>query len=104
MVSNVSSCTTTLEIPSIARLKCTIQNYEWGKKGIDSLVAQLANNNETIKPELSYAELWMGIHPNGPSEVLLEQDHTIPLSKVVPGMNNLCKYRITFFIQGFFCW
>lgn len=51
-------------------LTCAIQNYAWGKKGENSLVAQLAqNNNVTIKTATPYAELWMGTHPNGPSTI-----------------------------------
>lgn len=56
-------------------LSCAIQNYEWGKKGENSLVAQLAqNNNITIKNTTPYAELWMGTHPNGPSIIKQTQE------------------------------
>lgn len=53
-------------------LDCHIQNYEWGKLGLDSKVASLYKN---VNPEFEvednkpYAELWMGTHPNGPSQV-----------------------------------
>ncbi|KAF7281814.1 hypothetical protein GWI33_004248 [Rhynchophorus ferrugineus] len=51
-------------------LSCNVQNYEWGKKGADSKVAQLqksANEGFEVKESLPYAELWMGTHVNAPS-------------------------------------
>jgi mannose-6-phosphate isomerase len=47
------------------------QNYEWGKVGESSAVAQLlaAGYGVSIKPSLPYAELWMGDHPNGPCQI-----------------------------------
>lgn len=51
-------------------LTCAIQNYDWGKYGTNSIVATLiktANPKFVINEEKSYAELWMGTHPNGPS-------------------------------------
>lgn len=49
-----------------------VQNYAWGKIGCDSLVARLKNSaepNHNIDTNMPYAELWLGIHPNGPSHV-----------------------------------
>ncbi|XP_046967430.1 mannose-6-phosphate isomerase [Vanessa cardui] len=57
-------------------LQCKVQNYEWGKLGLESTVAKLlsnANPNITIDPEKPYAELWMGTHSNGPS-LIIERD------------------------------
>ncbi|XP_014218860.1 mannose-6-phosphate isomerase [Copidosoma floridanum] len=51
-------------------LNCSIQNYEWGRKGSDSIIANLmksSNPDFIINESLPYAELWMGTHPNGPS-------------------------------------
>ena len=51
-------------------LRCSVQNYEWGKLGQSSYVAKLLKNADVkfdvdeCKP---YAELWMGTHVNGPS-------------------------------------
>lgn len=45
-----------------------VQNYDWGKLGSSSLVAQLMEANgaiESIDENVPYAELWMGVHPNG---------------------------------------
>lgn len=53
-------------------LNCSIQNYAWGKQGIDSIVAALfkASNPEYVpKENVSYAELWMGTHPSGMSSL-----------------------------------
>lgn len=51
-------------------LRCTIQQYAWGKYGWSSEVALLhssGNPDLTIDDATPYAELWMGTHPNGPS-------------------------------------
>lgn len=53
-------------------LKGNIKNYEWGKIGSNSAVAQLqkSSNPEFIVDEnLPYAELWMGTHIKGPSVI-----------------------------------
>jgi mannose-6-phosphate isomerase len=51
------------------RIQPKLQNYEWGKKGRSSKVAQLASkgNCEPTIEERPYAELWMGTHPTAPS-------------------------------------
>lgn len=51
-------------------LKCTVQQYAWGKLGKDSEVALLSCGGDPdfmIDNTMPYAELWMGTHPNGPS-------------------------------------
>ncbi|KAK7075630.1 hypothetical protein SK128_018551 [Halocaridina rubra] len=53
-------------------LKCAVQTYAWGVKGFKSSVAQLAkavNTDLEVTDDQTYAELWMGTHPNGPSIV-----------------------------------
>ncbi|VDK42777.1 unnamed protein product [Anisakis simplex] len=55
------------------KLVCKVQNYEWGRLGSDSLVASLkhsAQSDFAIDCAKPYAELWMGVHPNGPSMLL----------------------------------
>lgn len=55
---------------SLFRLDCGYQNYDWGKIGSSSAVAQFAasSNPETkIDESKPYAELWMGTHPSVPS-------------------------------------
>ncbi|KAJ2496717.1 Mannose-6-phosphate isomerase [Coemansia sp. RSA 1972] len=56
---------------SAIRLSCAVNNYHWGKHGLASKAAQFAATNPdvTIDEEQTYAELWMGTHPNGPSMV-----------------------------------
>uniref|UniRef100_A0A0M3I424 mannose-6-phosphate isomerase n=1 Tax=Ascaris lumbricoides TaxID=6252 RepID=A0A0M3I424_ASCLU len=47
-----------------------VQNYEWGRLGKNSIVASLkqaADHDFAIEENKPYAELWMGVHPNGPS-------------------------------------
>lgn len=56
----------------IFELKCTIQNYLWGKKGSDSEVSRLSlagEHIESIDEKQYYAELWMGAHTKSPSLV-----------------------------------
>ncbi|KAM7539194.1 hypothetical protein Aperf_G00000050860 [Anoplocephala perfoliata] len=58
------------DFPSMLRLKCASQTYDWGKRGMDSIVYQLqvsSKNPDNFHSELPYAELWMGTHHSGPS-------------------------------------
>ncbi|CAH3025226.1 unnamed protein product, partial [Porites evermanni] len=57
---------------TVAELKCAVQCYAWGKIGLTSTVAQLAQQSPSFKLEEDkpYSEFWMGTHPNGPSTVL----------------------------------
>lgn len=58
----------------IRPLECAAQSYAWGKIGSDSLVARLKNaqsSDFTISEEKPYAELWIGTHPNGMSNIVL---------------------------------
>ncbi|XP_071441569.1 mannose-6-phosphate isomerase isoform X1 [Hetaerina americana] len=51
-------------------LTCCVQQYAWGKLGLESEVALLKNSSDSnllINESAPYAELWMGTHPNGPS-------------------------------------
>ncbi len=49
------------------RLINKIQHYAWGTKNDRAFIAQLLGLQP--QPDLPYAELWMGTHPNAPSEV-----------------------------------
>lgn len=56
----------------IFELKCSIQNYLWGKKGSNSEVSRLSLAGEhidSIDEKQYYAELWMGAHTKSPSLV-----------------------------------
>ncbi|XP_073798400.1 mannose-6-phosphate isomerase isoform X2 [Danio rerio] len=49
-------------------LCCVVQNYAWGKAGLDSEVARLVLGGDPqahIEHSKPYAELWMGAHPKG---------------------------------------
>ncbi|XP_011142723.1 mannose-6-phosphate isomerase isoform X1 [Harpegnathos saltator] len=64
-------------------LECAIQTYDWGKHGSNSIVADLmrtANADFVLDEHKPYAELWMGIHKNGPSYL---KDMKIPLQKYI---------------------
>jgi len=53
-------------------LSCSVQPYAWGKLGSSSKVAALAGKacqDFVVSEETTYAELWMGTHPNGPSKL-----------------------------------
>ncbi|KAI5948732.1 PMI1 [Candida theae] len=55
------------------RLQCGYQNYDWGKIGSSSAVAQFVKKSDpsvTIDETKPYAELWMGTHPSVPSQVI----------------------------------
>ncbi|KAG6392620.1 hypothetical protein SASPL_146844 [Salvia splendens] len=60
------------EIPGIVRLKCSVQNYDWGKLGDESSVARLyaKNSGEEVCGAEPYAELWIGTHDSGLSYVV----------------------------------
>ncbi|XP_020298995.1 mannose-6-phosphate isomerase isoform X2 [Pseudomyrmex gracilis] len=48
-------------------LKCAVKDYNWGKYGMDSIVASLmasANTDFVVDKQKTYAELWMGTHEN----------------------------------------
>ncbi|KAF8977545.1 Mannose-6-phosphate isomerase [Entomortierella lignicola] len=57
--------------PSVFRLDCKAQSYDWGKIGTASKVAKFVSSSPsfTIDQDRPYAELWMGTHPSGPSTV-----------------------------------
>ncbi|XP_075660640.1 mannose-6-phosphate isomerase 2-like isoform X1 [Castanea sativa] len=57
---------------NLLRLRCSVQNYDWGLKGHDSRVARLyaQNSGSETRPDIPYAELWMGTHESGPSFVV----------------------------------
>lgn len=55
------------------RLHCKVQNYDWGLKGNRSEVGRLyaLQSNENLDEETPYAELWIGTHESGPSNVVI---------------------------------
>mmetsp|Transcript_23425 Transcript_23425/g.32839 ORF Transcript_23425/g.32839 Transcript_23425/m.32839 type:complete len:557 (-) Transcript_23425:228-1898(-) len=67
----------------LRRLECTAQNYGWGKMGSSALVSRMKKSQSPstfdIEEEQPYAELWIGTHPNGMSEIALESGEKITL-------------------------
>ncbi|NXF26749.1 MPI isomerase, partial [Rhodinocichla rosea] len=64
--------------PAVFPLSCVVQNYSWGKVGLQSEVAKLVASGDPlvqIQPDQPYAELWMGTHPRGDA---LIRDNRIP--------------------------
>ncbi|KAF8313387.1 mannose-6-phosphate isomerase [Clavulina sp. PMI_390] len=66
---------------SVFQLRAVPKTYDWGVIGSNSKVAQYAKATApaSINEHTPYAELWMGTHPSGPSEVVdqhvLLKDH-----------------------------
>ncbi|TDL29005.1 mannose-6-phosphate isomerase [Rickenella mellea] len=56
----------------------TTQQYDWGKIGLQSKVAQFSKASSaeklSIDEKAPYAELWMGTHPSSPSRLLVSND------------------------------
>ena len=68
-------------------MKSGVQNYAWGKKGTDSLVAKIyQKQGNVVDEEKHYAELWMGSHENCPSKIIVN-NHPLDLSSHL--QNNL---------------
>ncbi|KAK1496596.1 phosphomannose isomerase type I [Colletotrichum tamarilloi] len=58
---------------SVFQLSGTCNNYDWGKKGRDSLAARLCENTPsgfTINDNEAYSEMWFGDYPDFPARVL----------------------------------
>ena len=57
-------------------LSCSVQCYAWGKIGAESQVARYAPKacqDFQLDEEKTYAELWMGVHPSGPANLVREK-------------------------------
>ena len=65
------------------RLQCVAQKYDWGLKGDKSTVGRLyaLGSGEPIDKATPYAELWMGTHPSGPSQLVLQDAEGLSLLK-----------------------
>ncbi|MCO5562819.1 hypothetical protein L7F22_016454 [Adiantum nelumboides] len=74
----------------VLRLKCAIQNYEWGHRGGQSVVGRLhaLQSEAPLEPNNPYAELWMGTHDSGPSFVIFEKVHDIERRHKAIGKTN----------------
>ena len=57
-----------------------IQPYPWGARGDDAFIPRLLGIE--AKADAPYAELWMGTHPNAPSQVVVD-DAQVSLRQLV---------------------
>ncbi len=68
------------------RLKGQIKHYDWG--GFTFIPGLLQVNNSDEKP---FAEYWMGIHPQGPAELIDEKGDVCSLIDQAPQLSFLLK-------------
>ncbi|KAK9276546.1 hypothetical protein L1049_006080 [Liquidambar formosana] len=63
----------------VVRLRCSVQNYDWGIVGKASQVARLCSLNSgsgiVHHPHKPYAEFWVGTHESGPSFVVRSREN-----------------------------
>ncbi|PIB00942.1 Mannose-6-phosphate isomerase [Cercospora beticola] len=68
------------QLESVYKIKCSCNQYPWGKTGSDSIAARLCEKQQgwdgkgpetpfKLDNEKSYAEMWMGTYPELPSYV-----------------------------------
>ena len=70
---------------NIYKIICAAQNYDWGQPANCSLVATvLRKNSRPVDECKTYAEYWMGTHPNGPSKILKDGKEVL-LSEEING-------------------
>lgn len=62
------------KIDSVFQLQCSCNNYQWGKKGSESLAARLCAKTPgtgfRIDDDKEYSEMWMGDYPDLPAKSL----------------------------------
>ncbi|CAM9786097.1 unnamed protein product, partial [Scytosiphon promiscuus] len=66
------------------RMSSFVQKYAWGKPGDQSVVATLKAAGDTsykVDVDQPYAEMWIGTHPSGPSNLLTNSGNMGPLLK-----------------------
>ena len=62
----------------IFRLENIVKFHDWGSP--DLIPNLLGKENESKTP---WAELWMGVHPEGPSRIITNTDESLPLSELI---------------------
>ncbi|KAJ6044858.1 uncharacterized protein N7446_003052 [Penicillium canescens] len=63
---------------AVVQLRCGVKNDLWGKKGKESMAAQLWSktpDNAQIDDSKNYSEMWMGTYPSNPSYLLSTGEH-----------------------------
>ncbi|WP_010261024.1 mannose-6-phosphate isomerase, class I [Treponema primitia] len=73
---------------SVFKLKNPIKQYDWGSP--EWIPQQLGLPNDTGEP---WAELWMGVHPEGPSELALPTGSVSPAPRLLPELIGLDPAR-----------
>ncbi|OJA17482.1 hypothetical protein AZE42_03917 [Rhizopogon vesiculosus] len=77
-------------IDPVFRIIPTTQNYDWGKKGSDSKVAEFASGARipgfTFNESAPYAELWMGTHVKSPSGVVDKEQNLAQILAMNPSL------------------
>jgi mannose-6-phosphate isomerase len=76
------------------KLNCKAQNYAWGKVGQDSIVGRIHNKHSPDgdnegKP---FAELWMGDHVNGSSQVHIDSADPV-VQSLIAGSEGLKQHE-----------
>lgn len=90
LVSQVVDSKTEVTTANCLRpLDCVAQQYAWGKVGSDALVARLKSSQydgeHVIDEGAPYAELWIGTHPNGMSNIAVPDEANMSDScKLIP--------------------
>jgi mannose-6-phosphate isomerase len=64
------------------RLKGVVQRYAWGKEGASSRIAHFLKPDQALGP---LAEFWLGVHPRGTADVILNSGETVALSALLEG-------------------
>jgi hypothetical protein len=69
----ITQTTMSLSTDLVFQLRGTCNNYNWGKKGDESLAARLCSQTPgggfTIEADKHYSEMWFGDYPNFPGRV-----------------------------------
>lgn len=69
------------------RIQPKIKHYSWGQTGKDAWLPALQHQSAGDQP---WAELWLGVHPEGEAEILSDNQNQ-PLSTQYPDLNALFK-------------
>ncbi len=72
--------TTTLE-PRPYLMANKVQPYAWGGRGKDAFIPRLMGIEPLIGP--ASAELWMGVHPKAPSDVVMAGGSLVSLDQLI---------------------
>ncbi|KAJ6082487.1 hypothetical protein N7499_007361 [Penicillium canescens] len=80
---------------AVVQLRCGVKNDLWGKKGKESMAAQLWSktpDNAQIDDSKNYSEMWMGTYPSNPSYLLSTGEHLGEYLKKNPQLVGKCVH------------